>query len=190
MPDSHLSRLIPEFRIKASVLLMRCSQRGVVMRPTEGLRDPLIQAAYWKRSRNAEEITAEITGLRSAGAPFLAECLEQVNPQEGPHATNAIPGLSWHQWGEALDCVWMAGSRPIWDATVLINNVNGYQIYGEEAKRLGLDCGLYWSGFTDAMHVQLRNISSPATIYSLQDIDRQMELSFRHQLEHYDGQLL
>ena len=39
-------------------------------------------------------------------ANFLASVLDGVGPQHGPHVTNALPGLSWHQWGEAVDCFW------------------------------------------------------------------------------------
>ena len=174
----HLKLLVPEFYEKISLLLENCSRRGVRMHPGEGVRDVFVQARYWRRSRSADETQNEIQRLEEQGADFLAYAIKRVGPQDGTFATNAIPGFSWHQWGEAIDCYWLINGRPVWDTTSLINNVNGYQVYAEEARRLGLDCGLYWKSFIDAPHVQLRSSAGPSSHFSLVEINAEMKRRF------------
>lgn len=178
MSNRHLDHLIPEFKAKVETLIVKCLDRNVVMRPYEGLRNPIVQAVYWRRSRSVEEVSDMLKELEKEGAYFLASCIAMVGPQTGRTLTNAIPGLSWHQWGEAVDCVWMVGNEAIWDIDRLIDNVNGYQVYAEEALALGLDAGLFWPGFADAVHVQLRPVGSPQELFSLQYINQFMEQNY------------
>lgn len=96
------------------------------MRPNAGLRDPFEQAKLWRQSRSIEEILAAIDELRSVGAPFLAHCLESVGPQHGDPVTNAPPGYSWHQWGEAVDCFWLLGGKAEWSSTKKVGGLNAY----------------------------------------------------------------
>src|SRR5688500_11665145 len=102
-----LEPLVPEFRAKVDQLITRCQREGVEMRPYFAIRTPFEQAKLWRQSRTREEIMNRMATLRAAGAEFLAHCIESVGPQNGLHVTNAPPGLSWHQWGEAVDCVWV-----------------------------------------------------------------------------------
>jgi len=152
------------------------------MCPYEGVRSPFGQARYWRRSRTDEETWKEIRRLEESGASFLAHCIESVGPQEGKQVTNALPGYSWHQWGEALDCFWWVNNEMVWDTELLVDGLNGYAVYGEEAKKLGLDCGLYWSSFVDAPHVQLRSTAGPHHLYSLQEINDEMERLFKEEI--------
>jgi peptidoglycan LD-endopeptidase CwlK len=166
------------FRMGVIALIQNCLSRGVEMRPNEGLRAPAQQARYWRQSRSREEINRKINELRSSGADFLSNCIEQVGPQHGPHVTNAIPGYSWHQWGEALDCFWVVDDRAVWDLKTEVNGVNGYMVYASEAKKLGMDAGYYWHSFRDAPHVQFRKEANPAAVFSLSDINRIMAERF------------
>jgi len=78
-------------------------------------------------------------------------------------STKALPGNSWHQWGEAVDC----------------DPVHNRGIYGEEARRLGLTCGDRWAGLHDPRHVQLRPESSPrANGMTWPIIDAEMQKRF------------
>ena len=70
-----LNQLIPEFRADVELLLQNCLKRGIEMRPNEGLRHPLVQAQYWRRSRTKEEIEKKISELKQLGANYLAYCL-------------------------------------------------------------------------------------------------------------------
>lgn len=175
MSNKYLDYLIPEFKVKVETLIGKCLDRNVVMRPFEGLRNPIIQAKYWRQSRSDEEVSNRLKELEKEGAHFLASCIATVGPQAGRKLTNAIPGLSWHQWGEAVDCVWVVDNKAVWDVDGLIDNVNGYRVYAEEARDLGLDPGLFWPGFVDAVHVQLRTAASPQELFSLQYINQFME---------------
>jgi peptidoglycan L-alanyl-D-glutamate endopeptidase CwlK len=178
VPSRDLDMLVEEFRSKVTALLDQCAARGTPMRPYTTLRSPLEQARLWRQSRSKEEIEAKIAELRSESAPFLADCIERVGSQLGDPVTNAIPGLSWHQWGEAVDCFWLVDGAAEWSAKKKINGLNGYQVYAEEAQAAGLTAGGLWTSFKDWPHVQLRSAGSPLGAMSLAEIDREMERRF------------
>jgi peptidoglycan L-alanyl-D-glutamate endopeptidase CwlK len=175
-----LGDLIPGLKPKVQELLSKCLSRGVEMRPSATLRDPFEQARLWRQSRSREEIERKIARLREAGAPFLADCIKRVGPQSGRPVTGAAPGLSWHQWGEALDCFWVVNGEAEWDANRLSNGVNGYRVYAGEALQLGLTAGGFWPRFKDWPHVQLRPANSPTDVMTLAEINDTIEARFGH----------
>jgi hypothetical protein len=148
------------------------------MRPNAALRSPFEQAKLWRQSRTTEEIQSEIEELRAEGADFLADCLESVGPQNGKLVTNAIPGKSWHQWGEALDCFWVVNGKAEWSSVKKVNGLNGFQVYAEEGEGLGLTAGGHWSGLKDWPHLQLRSASSPMQVMSILEINAAMKERF------------
>ncbi|MGR6433077.1 M15 family metallopeptidase [Rhizobium sp. PAMB 3182] len=171
-----LNGLDPAFRAKVNDLLHVLNSLGVEMRPYFGLRTVEEQARLWRQSRSTESINHEIGRLKASGAPFLADVLNRVGPTHGPHVTNALPGLSWHQWGEAIDCVWITGGVAEWSASKLVNGVNGYKLYATKAKEAGLNAGGFWSSFKDWPHVQLRQFGSPAGAgMTFPEIDAEMK---------------
>ncbi len=172
------SILVPAFRDKLHELLAACREQGVEMRPYFGIRTPLEQAKLWRQSRTKEQINLKIAELTAAGAPFLADCIATAGPQNGAPVTNAIPGLSWHQWGEAADCVWIVAGKTEWSTQKKVEGINGYVHYAQQAKGARLDAGGLWKSFKDWPHVQLRGASSPLKIMSLADIDRVMKERF------------
>lgn len=178
VPTRDLGLLVDGFRPKMIALLERCAARDMAMRPYFTLRSPFEQARLWRQSRSKEEIEAKIAELESKSAPFLADCIARVGPQHGDPVTNAIPGLSWHQWGEAVDCFWLVDGEAEWSSRKEINGLNGYQIYAEEAQAAGLTAGGLWTSFKDWPHVQLRSASSPLKSISLVDIDKEMKERF------------
>lgn len=169
-----LEDLIPEFRISVEELLARCDTSGYPMRPFYTLRTPFEQGILWRQSRSRQQIDHKLGELRNKGAEFLAYCIESVGPQNGRHVTNAIPGFSWHQWGEAIDCFWLLDEGAEWSTRRKVNGINGYVNYGTIARTLGLTAGGFWSSFRDWPHVQLRKESNPGRIYSLLEIDKAM----------------
>jgi hypothetical protein len=173
-----LTLLDPGFQTKLSQLLKQLKNQGIEMRPNEGLRTPFVQAKYWRQSRSKEQIVAKIAELKSKGAPFLAQVLDSVGPQSGDPVTNSIPGLSWHQFGEALDCFWVVNGEANWSTTKLVNGVNGYKEYAKAASSLGLDAGGLWKSLKDWPHVQLRKDASPLGKFTLQQIDGIMKERF------------
>lgn len=144
-----LSVLVPEFRDKALLVIENCRKRGIEMRPFFTLRGPTIQAKLWRQSRSIQEIDRAVKNLRK-DAPFLANILQEAGPQYGKWATNALPGQSWHQWGEAIDCyVLNTLGQAVWSSQHA-----GYNIYAEEVLKLGLTAGHSWKN-RDSVHVQL-----------------------------------
>lgn len=159
-------------------LLAKCTARGIEMRPSQTLRDPFEQAKLWRQSRTRSQILTQIDSFRANGADFLAFCLESVGPQSGDPVTNALPGLSWHQWGEAMDCFWVVDGVAEWSTRRLVNGQNGYQVYAAEAKRLGLTAGGYFTSIKDWPHVQLGAAASPRGRFSITEIDAKMKRRF------------
>jgi hypothetical protein len=170
-----LNKLVPQFATKLKATLSACSQRGIEMRPYDAVRGPRSQAKLWRQSRSAEEIAAKIKEFKNAGAGFLADILDVAGPQAGDHVTNAPPGLSWHQWGEATDCFWLVNGAAEWSTQKLSNGQNGYRVYAEEAVKQGLTAGGLWSSIKDWPHTQLRSKPSPLSFFSLADIDEKMQ---------------
>ena len=174
-----LDDLIPEFRSIVDELLNLCDQSGYTMRQFFTLRTPFEQGILWRQSRSTQEINEKISELQNNGADFLAHCIESVGPQNGRHVTNAIPGYSWHQWGEAVDCFWLLDGRAEWSTRKKVNGINGYKNYAELAQSLDLTAGGNWSSFKDWPHTQLRKESSPRRVFSLQEINDQMKATFQ-----------
>jgi hypothetical protein len=169
-----LNDLVPEFRSQVVELLSVCGQSGYTMRPFFTLRTPFEQGILWRQSRSTQQVQQKITELQDSGADFLAHCIESVGPQNGRHVTNAVPGYSWHQWGEAVDCYWLLDGSAEWSTRKKVGGVNGYTNYAEKAESLGLTAGGHWTSFKDWPHVQMRTESNPGSIFSLQEINRQM----------------
>lgn len=173
-----LDDLTADFRGVLDDLLENCRRRGVEMRPFFTLRNVVEQAALWRQSRSSQEVETEIARLEAADAQFLAQALRDAGPQSGRWATNAIPGYSWHQWGEAVDCFWLVDGKAEWSARRQIDGQNGYEIYANEAERLGLTAGGHWKTAKDWPHVQLQGHSSPGAVFTLAQINAAMRERF------------
>ena len=169
--------LTPDFATKLKALIAACADQGIVMEPYFGLRDPITQAKLWRRSRSSGEIATQIGHLRAAGANFLADCLDKAGPQlSGPWATNALPGFSWHQYGEAVDCAWIRNGVMCW-STTLDGPKNGYLVYDDLAARQGLTA-IAKTMHRDYGHVQLRPQGAPDQLYGILQIDTMMREKF------------
>lgn len=152
-----LATLRPEFRKKVEAALAACADRGVELRPTSSgaYRSPADQARFWRQSRTTAEILERIEELRGHGRPVTAWFLEVVGPQYGKvghHVTHALPGESWHQWGLALDVVWIVDGRACWLSPDDFENYmeSGFWVWRKMAEHAGLDWGPIW----DWAHVQ------------------------------------
>jgi len=177
---ANLDLVLPELKSKVGQLLLRCAARGFEMRPSAGLRDPFEQAKLWRQSRSSEEIRAKVQEFEAAGADFLAHCIDSVGPQHGDPVTDAPPGYSWHQWGEAVDCFWLLNGKAEWSTTKKVNGLNAYSVYVDEAEQLGLVAGGHWETLKDWPHVQLRTDASPAKTLSVSEVNTTMKSRFGH----------
>ncbi|KKM24959.1 hypothetical protein LCGC14_1599810 [marine sediment metagenome] len=181
-----LDTLVPEFRGKVDLVLASCEEQGITMRPFFTERTPWAQARIYRSTRGTGEIVRTANRMRASGAPYLAGILEGVGPQYSPpssrgHLTNAAPGLSWHQWGMAVDCFWLLDGAAIWSIkhTIIRDDlsINGYFIYGDEAvSNALLSAGMAWGW--DWPHIQLTPDGSPHDVYAWRDLDSQMRNKF------------
>lgn len=161
-----LDLLVPEFRAKVEAVLLELEGSGFTFRPFCTLRDPFDQAREWRKGATAQEIAHECGKLREQGAPRIAACIESVGPQFGRKTTNAMPGFSWHQFGEAIDCFLLVRGKADWNAEGA-----GYKAYAQVAKAHGLKAG---RDFRDPVHIQLRQQSGPHSVWDIGRIDNLM----------------
>lgn len=168
-----LDSLIPEFRDKVVSLLANCRKEGFVMQPFYTRRSVEEQAKLWRQSRSTTEISKALSFLEKQGALYLSGVIKGVGPQTGRWATNALPGESWHQYGEAVDCFILDTDtgKAIWSS-----KHEGYRVYAEEAKKLGLIPGYFWQS-QDSVHVQFRQEKVTKT-WTWREIDQKMREQF------------
>lgn len=158
-----LKDLVPDFREKCEELLTICKANGQTYVPYFTLRSPKVQARLWRQSRSTATIRATIGKLRIQEAHFLADCIEEVGPQNGKPVTNALPGMSWHQYGEAMDVFLLnADGTENWSTREYIPLVR-------HARELGLTPGPVW----DSGHIQLRSGSPLSVFGDMKAVDEQ-----------------
>ena len=169
-----INSLTPEFSKKAQELLDLCASNGLVVRPTFFTRSLATQAKLWRQSRSREEIQGTIDHLNSEDCGYLATILEAVGPQSGPWATNSLPGLSWHNWGQAMDVVYVSlNGVKATDEQLRDGNSIGYTLFGQYCNQLGLR----WGGdfqHPDYDHVQL-NLQEITTLYTIKEVNDHFE---------------
>lgn len=160
--------LNPTFAVLAQKLISNMQGLGYKIIPDSGFRTLESQAILWRQSRSTVEIVAQIQKYKEQGCDFLAHVLDSVGPRYGPHATNALPGVSWHQWGEAMDCLVTLPTSP--HAT----QSDIYKSYGVSAIQLGLTAGYNFKTFQDMDHVQLR-AAEVSDLYTMKEINDHFE---------------
>tara|TARA_R110000803_G_scaffold28011_13_gene65168 strand:- start:468 stop:1010 length:543 start_codon:yes stop_codon:yes gene_type:complete len=173
-----LDDLIPSFLSPVQDALSRCESEGHELRVFYTRRDVWEQARLWRQSRTGGEIRSAIRKLEQSGAGWLAEVVHDVGPQYGRWATNALPGLSWHQHGEAVDAFVSVRGRAVW-----ASGHPGYRAWAEAAKAAGLVSGYFWDK-RDAVHVQARR-DRVRNLYSWQELDQLMQAEFGPQAPAY-----
>jgi peptidoglycan L-alanyl-D-glutamate endopeptidase CwlK len=160
-----LTQLEAPFAAKVSTALAALAAAGQTFRPYFARRDPVTQGRLWRQSRSRSVVTAEIERLTDIGCGFMAGCIVRAGACDGPWATDAVPGLSWHQWGLAIDCVLLDVGKPNWNAAA-------YSIYGEAGEK----AGCYWGGhFGDNDHLQDSIDASPLGVLgTMLDLDSRL----------------
>lgn len=162
-----LADLTDDFRPKAVTLLQNMHVRGFEMHPCWTLRSPQEQANLWQQSRTDTEVAVAIQSLKDRGAHWLSSVLAACPRLMGKaEVTKALPGESWHHFGEAVDCFWYYGGIARWGGPA-------YDVWKQEAMKLGLTTLTF-----ERVHVQLRPNGSPATIYQWPDIDARLKARF------------
>ncbi len=124
------SKLYPVLAIKLEKLVENCLARGMPYYAISGFRSWTEQDALYAQGRDKNGRVTDKSKV----------------------VTNAKGGQSNHNYSCAADfCAdadkLRAGLQPSW-------NKESYKILAEEAAKLGLEAGLYWT-FVDAPHIQL-----------------------------------
>lgn len=162
-----LEDLIPEFRTKVQRLLDICSDAGYKFIPYSTLRGPGYQAGLYRQGRTQAQINATVASLRRQNAPFIADLLLAfpAAPKE-KLVTKALPGQSWHQYGEAVDCYFEdpKTKKANW------NNTKAYKFYSDTARSLGLMPGADFKTFPEYNHVQFRKENPPGVLSTLSSL--------------------
>lgn len=159
-----LALLDPAFRPRVDELLANCakslSPRGGRIGVHCTLIGPRREAALYAQSRRWEDVRRLQQTMHAAGAPRLAALFVPAMCLGKPWASSALPGRSWHSWGQAIDChiigptgkaLW-GGPNETADEQALARF--GYQTYADTARAMGLTSGHYWAA-RDSVHVQM-----------------------------------
>jgi len=159
MASRDLSDLQSTVVDKARRVIDMCKNEGVDLLVYCTLRSLEEQAKLFRQGRSWNQIKKKMDRLYKKGFTDLAELIESVGPQHGKRkVTNAGPGESWHNFGEAFDAVPMVGGKALW------NDVERYKVYGKSV----VECGLTWAGnwktFREYPHAQNRNTGNPLKV--------------------------
>lgn len=159
MASRKLEDLVPEAKQKAELIQQACLEAGgfdlliyCTLRPLEE------QARLYRQSRSRQTIDAKMQKLRSLGLSVIADIIENVGPCYGKHVTNAGPGESWHNYGQAFDAVPLIGGKPAWnymEAKVY------WDAYGEAVRQAKMIWAGDWINFREYPHAQLKRGGNP-----------------------------
>jgi peptidoglycan L-alanyl-D-glutamate endopeptidase CwlK len=155
-----------------------CEDYGFFVYVTETLRPLERQAILYRQGHTLAEIKAKMRELTAVyGCPYLADVLWKVGPQYGEHSTDAGPGQSFHQYGDAEDGYpWFQDENGLW--TLCHDRSNNQRIemwdqYVEASLKAGLE-SLYTIGDYPHVHnpakhwkeqiVRYRNYEVPSQI--------------------------
>jgi len=167
MASRKIEDLVPEVQEKAKTVVEKCRSAGVDLLIYCTLRGLDEQAILYRQSRTRSEIISKMDKLRQRGYGFLADIIDSVGPQSGPHVTNAAPGESWHNYAEAWDAVPLINGKAMWSYD---ENKQLWQVYGNAVAEAGLDWAGNWTGFVEHPHAQLRKGGNPLTLHEPDEI--------------------
>ncbi len=170
MASRDIQDLVPDMQKKAKAVVDGCAKQGVKLLVYCTLRPLEEQARYYRRSRSYKEIKAKMDELKKRGLGFLADVIEKVGPQVGEWATNAAPGESWHNYGEAFDAVPLKGRKGLWNYK---KHEHEWDVYGKVARQQKLEWGGTWR-HKDFPHSQLREGGNPLDLYDAKTIKKML----------------
>lgn len=172
MASRSLDDLIPEVHQNALDVQQACQEAAgfdlliyCTLRPLEE------QAKLYRQSRSRAEIDLKLTKFRARSLGFLADIIENVGPCYGKHVTNAAPGESWHNYGEAWDAVPLIGGKPVWN---YVEAKVYWDAYGEAVRQVGMNWAGDWRSFREYPHAQFKMGSNPLKILRPEDIKHEL----------------
>ncbi|MCT4636249.1 MAG: M15 family metallopeptidase [Bacteroidales bacterium] len=166
-----LSLLTPEMRRKVLLVKQECLKNKVEILFYCTLRPLDEQAVMYRQSNSFAKINAKIAELSVNGFGFLSNIIIDIGAQQNTKwKTNACPGESFHNYGEAVDGVPIVNGRPVWNYE---ENPRVWDIYGKAVKNAGLEWGGDWKK-KDLPHAQLAKGSNPLELYSPEEVKKKL----------------
>jgi peptidoglycan L-alanyl-D-glutamate endopeptidase CwlK len=126
----NLDDLLPEVKSKALKFESACAAEGIDILFTSTYRDNECQSFLYAQGRTR-------TGPNASPTHPL-----------GNVATNAEPGMSYHNWRCAFDFVPMVNGKPVWNDLPLFDRC------GEIAESVELEWAGRWTTFKELAHCQ------------------------------------
>ena len=160
-----INLLVSEMQSKANFVMDYTEKEGVETLIYCTLRPLKDQAIAYRQSRLFVTIKKKMDSLTRKGYSFLADILESVGPQEGPHITNAAPGESFHNYAEAWDGAPVKHGKILWDTDTFSKE---WGIYGEAVRKSGAFWAGDWKNFKEFPHAQLHKEGNTLDLYSPQ----------------------
>ena len=168
MASRDLKDLVPEASKKALLVQQACKEAvGFDLLIYCTLRPLEEQARLYRQSRSRKEIDAKMEKMIRRGFDYLANVIESVGPCYGRHVTNAAPGESWHNYGEAWDGVPLIGGKPAWN---YLQAKSYWDAYGEAVRQVGMNWAGDWTGFREYPHAQLKQGGNPLKTMGSEEI--------------------
>lgn len=167
MASRSIDKLSKETAAKARQIETFCAVRGVTLLIYCTLRTLQEQAKLFRQSRTTAQIQEQTDWYLRHGFDYLADILQNVGPQYGPHVTNAAPGESWHNYAMAFDAVPLIGGKAAWSYD---DFKELWDIYGEGIRANGMYWAGDWKGFREFPHAQLRPEHNPLKVFTAHEI--------------------
>jgi peptidoglycan LD-endopeptidase CwlK len=169
MASRDLKDLTAATQVKAKKVLTLTKEKGLDLMIYCTLRSLEEQARLFRQSRSKDEIVAKMKQMQAAGFGFLADIIDAVGPcNTAAWATNAGPGESWHNYGEAFDAVPVVNGKLAWDQAAYKKQ---WLVYGECARAAGLEWAGDWKKAKEYPHAQNRFGENPLKTYSPDQVE-------------------
>ena len=177
---AELSLLTPDFRKQLIKSLTKAKEQKLTIEVLSTVVSPMEQAALWKQGRSRVDAELKTLALENAKAPYLADCMRRSSPQGTNLVTDILPGMSWHQWGEAASIVWVDGTNKLnWSASFMRGGFNGYHAFANILNEFSIVCGGEFDNSDEAWReVQLRHERYPSDVFDIVQIDAEMKKRF------------
>lgn len=166
-PTYNLSVLTPDVQEKAHQVIDICAEQNIEVIIFSSLRTIKEQAIFYRQSRTIEEILKKVKDLYNRDYAFLSYILEEVGPQKGPLVTNAAPGETWHNFGEAWDAHLKIDDKAILDYK---KDKKIWNIYGNAIREVGMQWGGDQAEIKDYSHAHLRKEANPLKVWTLKEL--------------------
>jgi len=156
---------------------VECMKQSIITQPVLGFINVFLHAEIWKQSKQDQAVDEAIAKLQNEGCNFLSSILMCASSVHSKHKTNRLPGMSWHNWGRAVDVKLMHKDS----LNEIDKNDQKVQIFEDivSENELYLDQDACGFGCSDGYHLQDSNIFSPEDVYEPHKIDKEIYRSYR-----------